>query len=74
MVGVMAESGRLPGPIGVGWALDESVGVGNALFGGEVVHFVVEQEAQASAVTREPKESLSVVVTATALPSASTTE
>src|SRR5208282_1041541 len=30
----------------VGRSLDESVGVGNALFGGEVVHFVVEQEAQ----------------------------
>ncbi len=37
----------LAGADGVGRALDESVGVGDALFGGEVVHFVVEQEAQA---------------------------
>src|SRR5216684_1260574 len=37
----------LAGADGIGRALDESVGVGHALFGGEVIHFVVEQEAQA---------------------------
>src|ERR1700676_274334 len=31
----------------IGGALDESIGVRDALFGGEVVHFVVEQEAHA---------------------------
>ena len=37
----------LAGADGIGRALDQSVGVGDALFGGEVVHFIVEQEAQA---------------------------
>ena len=37
----------LGGANGVGRALDESIGVGHALLGGEVVHFVVEQKAQA---------------------------
>src|ERR1700686_5498712 len=32
----------LSGADGIRWALDESIGVGHALLGGEVVHFVVE--------------------------------
>src|SRR5258708_21049868 len=37
----------LTGPDGVSRALDKSIGVGDALFGGEIVHFIVEQQAQA---------------------------
>src|ERR1700686_3004088 len=37
----------LAGADGIGGALDKSVCVGDALFGGEIVHFVVEQKAQA---------------------------
>ena len=47
MVGVMAESRPLAGADGIGRALDQSVGVGDAWLGGEVVHLVVQQEAQA---------------------------
>ena len=46
MVGVMAESGRLPGAMALFGALDEAELVGHAGRGGEVVHLVVEQEAE----------------------------
>src|ERR1700690_777001 len=36
----------LAGADGVGRTLNESVDIGNTLLGGEVVHFIVEQEAQ----------------------------
>src|SRR6202051_3750552 len=37
----------LAGANGIGGTLNEAVGIGDAGFGGEVVHFVVEQKAQA---------------------------
>ena len=37
----------LAGADGVGGALDEAVGVGDANFAGEVIHLVIEEEAQA---------------------------
>ena len=43
--------------------------IGRARLGGEVVHLIVQQKPSPSAVTREPKLSFRVVVTATALPS-----
>jgi len=70
----MELSGRLPGAMALAGPLDEAVDVGDAELGGEVVHLVVEEKAREPAVTREPKESLRVVVTATAFPSPSTTE
>ena len=47
MVGVMEESGVLPRRDGVGLALNQAVHVGLAGLGREIVHLVVEQEAEA---------------------------
>ena len=42
----MAERGRLSGAIGVGRRLDQAIHIGNAGFGGEIVHLVVHEEAK----------------------------
>ncbi len=47
MVGVIEESGRLPRLDGVGFALDQPEHVRLARLGGEIVHFVVQQKAEA---------------------------
>jgi hypothetical protein len=60
MVGVIEESGRLRGCDGVGFALHQAESVGLAGLGGEIVHFVVEQETQPRAVTPLPYPKFSV--------------
>ena len=47
MVGVIDDSGRLPGPGRVGVEADQPVGVRRARLGGEIVELVVEQHAGA---------------------------
>ena len=42
----MDESGRLPGLDGIGFALDQAERVRLAGLGGEIVHFIVQQETE----------------------------
>ena len=74
MVGVMEESGRFPGPIALAdpWIRPSELGTPGFAEKSSISSF--NKKPRPSAVTREPNQSLIVVVTATALPCSSMTE
>src|ERR1700723_4069558 len=74
IVGVIEESGRLPGPLDLAGPWIGPSLLGAPGFAEKSSISSLRRKPRPAAVTREPNQSLMVVVTATALPSASTTE
>ena len=73
IVGVIDESGVLPRRDGVGLALNQAVHVGFAGLGREIVHLVVQQEAEAGGRHLAAVAAVQRVRHAATLPSASAT-
>jgi len=74
MVGVIADSGRFPASIELAGPWIKPYAFGTPCFEAKSSISLFSRKPSPSAVTFEPNESLSVVVTETAVPAASTTE
>src|SRR3954470_19016636 len=74
IVGVMAESGRLPGPIAFAGPWINPYAFGTPRFAAKSSISLFRRNPNPGTVTFEPNVSFNVVVTETAVPSGSTTE